>query len=74
VVIEPKFSPTFEEVQAAFRQAHKDQAQPKPPTIKQKQWRIKADALFRSENLRCRKGCECSACHILSQARKGIYE
>jgi len=71
---EPKFTPSFEEIQAAFREARQARTQLQEPTLKQKQWRIEADALFRSENLRCRKGCECSACHILAQARKGIYE
>lgn len=74
VKFEPKLTPSFEEVQEAFRKARQAREQPPEPTLKQKQWRIEADALFRSENLGCKKGCECSACHILAQARKGIYE
>ena len=70
----PKFTPSFEEIKEEFKQAREAKDNPSEPTLKQKQWRIEADALFRSENLRCRKGCECSACHILAQARKGIYE
>lgn len=68
------FTPNFEDVQAAFREARKAREKPPEPTIRQKQWRIEADALFRSENLGCKPGCLCRACHILSQARKGIYE
>lgn len=71
---EPKFTPSFEEIQAAFREARQARTQLQEPTLKQKQWRIEAEALFCSDNLKCRKGCYCSHCQILAKARKGIYE